>query len=764
MATSPRAGIIAVLACAALATRVSGQVATPGQSARPVVRPAARRVAAATRAAEAPTLDGDLSDRAWQQATVLADFVQAEPLEGQPATEATEIRLLFDDRYIYVGVICHDSDPSQINVSDTRRDASMTGMDSFQVIFDTYHDRQNGFIFGTNPAGAQYDAQVRNEGETQITSAGPTGLGGGGSAGGAGGGNGAGGGLNANWNADWDVRTRITATGWTAEFRIPLRSLRYGAAPQTWGVNFARNIRRKREEAYWSPVSRAFSIARLSSAGDLQGLQLRTPRNFKVSPYAITTANRPFTSATAKTDLDGDVGVDAKYGVTPSLNLDLTYNTDFAQVEADQQQINLTRFNLVFPEKRPFFLENAGLFAVGKTGEADLFYSRRIGITDSGALVPITGGARLSGRTGAVNMGVLNMQTQAVGGTPANNWTAMRVNREFPRRSRVGLIFTNRSATGSGAGRNDWGRTFGADGKWGLRKDVTLSGFAARTATPGVTRPQHAFDAILELNNSTRRYYAEYTQVADGFKPEAGFLQRFGGYRAVSAQWNEHLRQKGIRKAGFRELNPHMSIVRYWDFTTGALQSGTLHMDNHLDWENGLYFAPAFNIDWDGLEKPFEIYPGVIVPAGQYTAPHTAWRFNTDTKKSISAVVVSQIGGFLSGHQNAIAPSLNFRSGSRFVGTLTWTRNDIDLPQGAFVTNLGNLRMTYNMSTTRYVQSLIQYNDRTDRWSTNLRFSWVDSAGTGLFLVYNDTESLNGLGPVNRSFIVKFSRQVDVLR
>ena len=427
-------------------------------------------------------------------------------------------------------------------------------------------------------------------------------------------------------------------------------------------MNFARNIRRKREQAYWSPVSRAYNISRLSSGGDLQGLQLKTPRNFKVAPYVISTANRPFTPATAKTDLSSDWGIDAKYGVTPSLNLDLTYNTDFAQVEADQQQINLTRFNLVFPEKRPFFLENAGLFAVGKSGEADLFYSRRIGISDNGALVPITGAARLSGKTGAVNVGFLNVQTQAVGSTPANNWTAARVNRELPNRSRVGLIFTNRVATGTAASQN-WGRTFGGDAKWGISRNLTLSGFAARTDSPNAKGRQHAFNGILDYNTSLRRDYVEFTQVADGFNPELGFLQRVGGYRSLSASWNEHWRWKGIRDAGFRELNPHMSFVRYWNYNGGALQSSTLHMDNHLDWENGFFWSPAFNIDWDGLDKPFEIYPGVVVPAGRYMEPHTAWRFNTDTKKALSTNVAWQYGTFLSGHQNAIAPVFNFRLG-----------------------------------------------------------------------------------------------------
>jgi len=763
-----------------LAQGVSGQQPAPAQS-RAVAQAAARKAAIATRITQPPSIDGALDDASWQQATALEDFTQAEPFEGESATERTEVRLIFDDANLYIGVICYDSSPSEIIVSDARRDASMTEMDSFQVIFDTFRDRQNGFIFGTNPAGAQYDAQIRNEGETQSQGrAGPASLtsGGGGGSGAGGGGGGGGGGrsseggaMNASWNADWEVKARITEIGWVAEIRIPLRTLRYGSPPQLWGVNFSRNIRRKREQAYWSPISRAYTISRLSSAGDLRGLDLRTPRNLKISPYAIAAANRVYANRTPTNDVTKDWGLDAKYSVTPTLNLDLTYNTDFAQVEADQQQINLTRFNLVFPEKRPFFLENAGLFSVGNGSDVSLFYSRRIGISDDGGLVPITGGARLSGKAAGVNVGFLNMQTQSmvdangVLTTPANNWTAARVTRELPNRSYIGGVFTNRSATGRGTGPNDWGRTYGIDGKWGITPNLTFGGFAAATETPGITgRRQHAFESTLNYNASLRRDYIGYTEVADGFNPEAGFLQRAGGYRGLSAGWHEQWRWKSLRDKGFRELSPHMTFVRYWNYDDGGLLTSTLHIDNHLDWENGYYFSPAVNIDWDGLDEPFEIYPGVIVPAGRYTEPHTAWRFNTDAKKSLWFSTQWQYGGFLSGRQNSMAPALNFRQGANLVTALTWTRNDINLPQGAFVTNLGNLRMTYNFSTTQFVQALVQYNDRTNRWSTNLRFNWIDSAGTGLFLVYNDTESMNGLGALNRAFIVKFSRQVDILR
>ena len=712
-----------------------------------------RLVAPAHRVTEAPTINGVLDEREWQQATPLFNFVQAEPFEGQPATEKTEVRILYDDKNIYVGVVCYYKDASQIITTDTRRDFNIDDMDSFLIIFDTYHDRQNGFVFGTNAVGSQYDAQIRNEGETQSNVL---------FTGASGATSGSGGGVNLNWDASWEVKARISEIGWTAEFAIPLRTLRFGPPPQVWGLNFTRNIRHNREQVYWSPVSRAYNLFRLSSAGELRGLDLKTPRNFKISPYGISTVNRPFTSTTSKTDLNKDWGIDAKYGVTPSMNLDLTYHTDFAQVEADQQQINLTRFNLVFPEKRPFFLENAGLFSVGQNGEIDLFYSRRIGISDTGALVPIKGGARLTGKTNGVNVGLMNMQTDAIDRTPANNFSALRVNKELPHRSSLGAIFTGRTATGDRAGSDDWGRTWGLNGKLGIGEAVTFNGWAAKTETPGFTGRQGAFSGGAEYKTKARRDFVEYTQVGEQFNPEVGFLQRNGGFREISAGWYEYVRTTPILNAGFRELNPHMTYFGYLN-PDGSLQTATLHSDFNLDWENGYHAGPAFNIDWDGLNKPFEVYPGVVVPAGRYRAPHTAWVANTDRRKWISANVGSQYGGFLSGHQNSVAPGVTVRRGGKLVTSLAWTRNDIRLPQGAFVTNLGNLRVAYNFSTLINVQSLIQYNDRTKRWSTNLRFSWLDTASTGLFLVYNDTESLNGLGPVSRAFILKYSRQFDVL-
>jgi hypothetical protein len=733
------------------------QTQPPGGLAQGAPAAAARRRATATRVAEAPTIDGVLDDRVWQQATPVDGFIQSEPYQGQPETERTEVRLVFTASTLYVGVMCYDSDPSGIVTTDSRRDSTLSGQDSFQVIFDTYYDRQNGFIFGTNAVGIQYDAQVRNEGETIR----------GGPPGGIGGGNafGAGGGLNTNWDGAWEVKTRVTEAGWSAEFAIPLRTLRYGPPPQTWGVNFARNIERKRELVYWSPVLRIFTLARLSSAGELRGLEVPAPRDFKLIPYAISSANRNFLNpAETRYGRASDWGVDSKIGVTSSMTLDLTYNTDFAQVEVDEQQINLTRFNLLFPEKRPFFLENRGLFAVGRPGEIDLFFSRRIGIDGpTGTFLPIQGGARLTGKMAGYNIGLLNMQSQAVGRAAANNFTAARLNKDLRNRSSLGAMFVNREGTGSLAGPGNYNRTYSVDGKLGIKQAVSISAFAARTDTPDLEGQDHAYSSAFDFRTRDYEGSFAYTEVGDNFNPEVGFLERPDGYRQINTAFRRHLRTPGLARLGLRELEPHGSFESYWGFD-GLQETATLHLDIRWDFENNYGFnSTALNVQYEGLREPFEVYPGVVVPVGHYRSPYFLGSAHTDRRKWINATMSWNVGGFLSGSQVTLSPIVNIRRGGRFTSSFRWTRSDIDLPQGAFVTNLGSARLTYNFSTLVNASTLIQYNDRTRRWSTNLRFTMLRTAAAGLYVVYNDTEWMNGLGPVNRAFIVKYAHQIDLL-
>ena len=346
-----------------------------------------------------------------------------------------------------------------MTVSDSRRDSPLDDVDSFRILLDTYKDRQNGFVFATNPAALEYDGQVIGEGGMV--------LGGGGGGGGRQQG-GSGGGFNLNWDGAWRVRTAMTDDGWSAEFEIPFRTLRYEPGEgREWGVNFQRTIRRRKETAYWAPLTFQFDLLKVSQAGTLAGLDLPGQRNLKLIPYALGEI-RERGAATSRTTALGDVGLDAKYGLTPSLTLDATVNTDFAQVEVDEQQINLDRFNLFFPEKRPFFLENAGLFAVGAPGEAEVFFSRRIGISETGAEIPILAGGRLSGKAGPVNVGLLNMQTDDTVTTAANNFTVARVRRDFANRSNLGAIFVGRYATGDQALDNNHNASFAVDGRWGI--------------------------------------------------------------------------------------------------------------------------------------------------------------------------------------------------------------------------------------------------------------------------------------------------------
>jgi hypothetical protein len=692
-----------------------------------------RLTATAIRVEDAPAIDGVLDDAAWQKAPVHTGFVQADPLEGAPATENTEVRLVYDDQALYVGVTLHDSDPSRIVTTDTRRDADLNQQDSFQMVFDTFHDLQNGFVFGTNPAGVTYDAQIRNLG-----------------------------GLTTSWDGTWDVRTAIGETSWTAEFRIPLRTLRYGPPPQRWGLNFRRTVPRHRETSYWAPLPRIYDLSRLSAAGELRSLQLPAPRNLKVMPYLVSSANRDY-NRMPEPVVRGDWGLDAKIGITPGLNLDLTYNTDFAQVEVDTQQINLTRFNLRFPEKRAFFLENSGLFDVGFGNELDLFFTRRIGLDNAGNLVPIVGGGRLSGRVGNVNVGVLNLQTDSTSRLPGNNFTTARVNQELGNRSSVGAMFVNRKAMGDLAGTDDWNRTWGVDGSLGIGQRASITGFAARTETPGLDAAREwAYSTNINYQDTQHRALLEYGVTGEGFNPEVGFLQQSGGYRRFRAGIWETLRQEKIQGWGFRELQPHVWYRRYDRLDGGGLIAAEFHGDYYWDWQNGNFISTGLMGTWEGLDRPFEIYPGVIVPPGEHGGLRYSSEMYTDRRRWLFGRVEWNIGRFLTGRENSPTFQMTIRQGGRLTVDTTWAHRTIRLPQGSFRTNLGNTRVTYNFTPMIFVQSLLQYNDRTERWSTNLRLHWLQTGATGLYVVYNTTESMEGMGPVDRTFVVKYVRQFDL--
>ena len=749
---------------AALGAVAASGAAAQQPSAGLAVGPGVRTVTAVEVDAP-PVVDGTvLGDPAWAAAQAATGFVQTQPDEGRPASERTEVRIVFTADTIYVGVVCYDADPESIIVTDSRRDSSLADSDSFQLILDTFLDRQNGFVFGTSPSGQEYDGQLVNEG------AGGSGMGGGGQT------RGAGGGFNQNWDGVWRVRTAISDVGWSAEFAIPFRTLRFPAGrEQTWGVNFQRNIRRRNESAYWAPLPRQFDLFRVSLAGQVRGVAAPEGlwRTLQVTPYVIGEALGRADRTDAGTVAIGGFGGDLKYGVTSGLALDLTYNTDFAQVEVDDQQINLDRFTLFFPEKRPFFLENAGAFTVSNSGGAafndpgqtELFFSRRIGIDPAGQLIPILGGARLSGKVNkAVTVGFLNMQTEAVGGlAPANNFTVARVRRDLADRSSVGALLVNRQATGRSAGFDDYNRTYAFDGRWGFGQNGLVAGFAAKTETPGRDGRDHAFDVAVDYNTEAWRLRANVMEMGEDFNPEVGFVRRTGFRKVDGGIFNTS--RPAPNPFRIQEVRPHITFNRFWSIDSGFIETSLVHMDNFWEFEDSSVAITAWNVRKEGVTQEFKI-SGVPVAPGSYDWHELSLSYNSDRSAPLGYGFRFQRSGFFGGRLQVAGPSVRFRRGEALNVELRWTRNDIDLPAASVVTNLASSRVAYNFSPRIFTQGLLQYNDSDNLWSVNLRFGWLQDANTGLFLVYNQTDGLEDFVPrgSGHSVILKYTHLFDLLR
>lgn len=695
--------------------------------------------------ATAPVLDGKVvGDAAWDGIIPASGFWQVQPDEGRPASQETQVFIGYLHDALYIGVIAYDEQPDAIIVADSRRDSDLSNTDSFQVIIDGLLDRQNGYVFGTSPAGLEYDGQVVREGAGQFGSGG--------------------GGFNLNWDGTWDVAAKISDIGWSAEMRIPFRTLRYASGDdQTWGINFQRNIRRKNEIAYWAPLSIERNLYRVSEAGTVAGVSPPVQRNLKVTPYVLGKSSQGGELET--TENDTEFGFDIKYSITSRLTFDGTYNTDFAQVEADEQQVNLDRFSLFFPEKRPFFLENSGQFTIGNPELVELFFSRRIGVAEDGAQIPIEGGVRLSGKAGnSTNLGFLYMSSEAVAGiAPGNEFTVARINQELPNRSAIGAMFIGRQGDGSylATADNDENQTYAIDGRWGIGDNLLLSAWAAQTATPGLEGRDDAFALKADYESSTWSYRLNYTEVGGDFNPEVGFLARTE-YQRIEGFAMRRIRPENLW--GLLEIRPHSSYTGFWDFD-GFQETGFWHNDVHWAFRNGYEVHTAVNFTRSGLTEPFDIIEGVTIQPGTYDHVEGQLIFFTDQAAPLSFELSSIVGGRFGGDRVSLEPILRYRIGETFSSELSYNYNDFDLPVpgGQFEANLARLRLSYSFTPKILLQALVQYNELEDGVASNLRFSWLQSANSGLYLVYNEVDE-NGIGalPTGREIILKYSHIFDV--
>jgi len=689
-----------------------------------------------------PVIDGRLNDPAWLDVPPITGFIQRELHEGAPVTERTEVRIITDGQALYIGAWLYDSNPAAIVPGEKVRDGDISKSDYFGIMVDTYHDRQNGFVFTTTPAGIEYDAQVVSEGEgggiqlpgqTRVMA-------------------GSLGGFNLNWDGTWTVATSRDSAGWYAEFRIPFTTLRYGAGErQSWGLNLVRSIRRKNEEAFWSFIPRQFSLMKISRAGTLEGIRVPSRRVWTVTPYALTGMERNFVLDTAARSRS-DVGGEIKYGVTPSLTLDLTYNTDFAQVEVDEQRTNLTRFPLFFPEKRPFFLENAGIFSAGTPQAVDLFFTRRIGIDSLGQPVPIVGGGRITGRVGDFTVGALQIFTQHQG------YSVARVSRELAARSRIGVIAVQRLATGN---TGDWNRVYGVDGRVGIRDAWTIDWWGAASSAPGPDGDAAAYSARLGYETGSWSNLARVIQVGSGFDPQVGFLNRRGGYRFYEATVMWKKRFPSI--PWLKDWHQHVGYRGYYG-VDGFWQEGRVHLDI-TEWslDNGAMVGPEVNIEHQGLQQPFAIASTVTLPVGSYDYTSLGFDFGTNPSAPLSLLLRADVGGFYNGTRRGGSVTLGARHGSSLTTSLLIEYNDVRLDQGNFVRTLIGTRIAYFFTPRVMLQTLVQYSNQARVWTANARFGWLSTAGTGLFVVFNEGRDADGFfqwnKPQARSLIVKYTRQ-----
>ena len=694
-----------------------------------------------------PEIDGNIiDDPVWQKINPVTGFTQKTPDEGEPATEKTIVKIAIAKDYLYLAAVCYDKKPENIIINDTRRDSPLDDMDSFVFILDTFNDNQNGYAFGTNAAGIEYDAQITKGGENisrirRFSS-------------------GAGGSFNINWDGSWVVKTKIHDYGWSAEFKIPFKTLRYKSnKSQEWGVNFQRVNASIQEVAHWSPINRQFTVNRLISAGTLTDVNPPLSQNIKFIPYYLSQKNSLSDNKLKKNIFDNEGGFDGKVSIGSGLSLDLTFNTDFAQAEADEQQINLDRFSLFFPEKRAFFLENAGLFSVGDNSEVSMFFSRRIGIDQDGKQVPINGGARLTGTIANMRVGLLNMTTKSLDGKPSSEYQIVRLKKELPNRSHFGAIITNLIKLGNKKYSNE---VVGVDAKWGIGEVSQIDGYTAVSKTPSLDKSK-SYSFRIQASSAGKMFSnaLSYTEIGEDFNPEMGFLKRSGGYRKWSGRIFTRLRPRNT--LGILELRPHVNYDGYWKLN-GFHQTGKLHIDNHVEFRSGYEIHTGINLKKEGLIEDFEIFSSknIIIPASTYDHIEGQVYYTTPPTGKLSFSVMNYVGGFFGGNRVSSSPRIKVRFGDKFNSEFSYNYNSVKLPGGNFNTYLSRSRLTYSFSPKMYLQALIQYNNQSNESFINWRFIVQRTAASGLYIVYNQMEDYDGISTVkNNTLILKYSHLFD---
>ncbi len=723
-----------------------------------IVRENGQVVVRAIRLKEPLRVDGRLDEAVYRENEPIDGFIQAIPNNGQPVSERTEAWVTFDDNYIYITAKLYESVPeSQWVANEIRRDTNqMRQNDMFGVLLDTFHDKRNGFHFYTNALGGFTDQLVTDEGNP-----------------------------NGDWNPVWNVRPGRFEGGWVTEMAIPFKSIRYvSGTNMTWGIQMRRSIRRKNEWSHLTALPAAGggpnTIFRLSRAATLVGLDLPPQSaNIDLKPYAIgTNTTDRVRVPSVSNDLTSSFGGDLKYGITSNLTADVTVRTDFAQVEVDEQQLNLTRFSLQFPEKRDFFLEGRGIFDFGRgggssgarlgfgsggntdasTGAPTFFYSRRIGL-EGGRVVPIRAGGRVTGRVGKWTVGAVNIETadEPVAGVAPTNFTVARVKRNILRRSSIGGIMSNRDKSALVKGSSNL--AYGVDGLFSFGNDLSMGAYFAKSEVDGRNTRNASYQARLDYAPDRWGVRADYLVVGANYSPEVGFTNRTNFRRRyVSGRFSP----RPAKSRRVRKYTTEGSYEYLVTDTTGRLESRATTGRFLIEKQSSDLISVVATNRYEFLARPFTVAQGVTIPVGGYTFSDLTASYGFGQQRRLSGSLAWQTGHFYNGDINAVSFSTGrFAIRSNWSIEPTFTVNHVSLPAGTFTNTVIVARTDYGFSPRRFMSALLQYSSSTHVLSSNLRFRWEYRPGSELFVVYTDERDTLRPGYPdlrNRAFVMKVTR------
>ncbi len=715
------------------------------------------RTASASRIERAPKLDGTLDDPAWQQATPISTFLQREPFEGQTPTEKTEVRTLYDRHQVYFGIACFDSDPKRIVATELRRDVPQELDDYFEIIIDSAHHRRNAYVFQINPLGTQRDALITEEQRTDTS----TGDG------------------DPGWDGVWTSEARITKEGWTATVAIPFSTLNFMQSRDvTWGINFKRFIRRKNEEDLWSGWRRTSGAARISQAGELHGIsEIGSGRLFIVKPYGLIgfshfPSNVAGTGFTPGTSALHTGGVDVKLGLRSNLVANFTANTDFADADVDTQKFNLTPYKLFFPEKRQFFLENAGVFDFSIGGDNDLlFFSRQIGIDPvTGEEVPVNGGAKITGSLGKFELGLMDVDTRSSGPNPYANYAVARVKRSLWGGSYIGLMGIDKH---SGNPFDNFNQTSGADTRLVFFRNLVVHGFATQTRTPGFSSGQTDLGAGFNFQTDWLELIASRRKIGPNFNPEVGFVERADCIcDYLDATFKPRPKLRGVRELNFEGFIFHAPDTRH------VLETQEWQNTFRIEFNNGSYSDDDIvDVFTQLLTEPFNIYKNVSIPVGEYHWTRHQLTYGSPQDRRLMVSFFERFGTYYNGHLNEARVRATYRASERLsfnfaeqwnrfrLGTTTDPEGNL-LPAraGDFSVVFGSFQTNYSFSRFLTLSTLLQMDTANNQAaSANIRLRWNYRPDSDLYVIYTAGQRFASLVAANppqfyeNRFAIKFT-------